>query len=305
MRLEFMAEGMNPGSAWRPSHFRAAWRATALILATMCCALIQTVGLTLRLPVTRTLPRRWHQICCALLSIKVRPFGTAVTDGPVLYVCNHASYLDVSVLGALLDGRFVAKAEVARWPVIGALSTLQGTIFVDRRSQGARSQANDLRRALLTGANLVLFPEGTSSDGNKVLSFKSALFAAADATIDGREVRVQPVTVAYSRYRGLPMERRMRPYFAWYGDMTLVGHLWTCMGLGGAGVDVLFHEPVALSEFSSRKELAETCHARVAWGLSEALAGRVGSVPAPASSEVASAVLDWGSFGLLETRHEM
>jgi hypothetical protein len=101
------------------------------------------------------------------------------------------------------------------------------------------------------------------------------------------------------------MERRMRPYFARYGDMTLVGHLWTCLGLGGAGVDVLFHEPAALSEFSSRKELAETCHARVARGLSDALAGRVGPVPAPVSLEAAPGVPDWAGFGLLETRHEM
>lgn len=293
-------------ACWAPSHLRAAVRAAALIGTTAVCALVQAIALRLRHDLARHLPRAWHRICCAILSIEVRSRGTAVSDGPVFFVCNHASYLDVVVLGAQLDGRFVAKAEVARWPVIGALSGLQGTIFVDRRTQGARSQADELRQALEGGASLVLFPEGTSSDGNRVLPFKSTLFAAADAVIGGVEVRVQPVTVAYSRHRGLPMERRMRPYFAWYGDMTLVGHLWTCLGLGGAGVDVIFHEPVQLSSFASRKDLAQYCNAKVARGLSDALSGRAG--PAPAADPATGSptpIAGWAGFGLLETGHEM
>jgi len=293
-------------TCWAPSHLRAAVRATALIGITACCALVQAIALWLRLDLARTLPRIWHRICCAILSIEVRAHGAAVSGGPVLFVCNHASYLDVPVLGAQLDGRFVAKAEVARWPVIGALSGLQGTIFIDRRTQGARSQADELRQALHGGASLVLFPEGTSSDGNRVLPFKSTLFSAADAVIDGVEVQVQPVTVAYSRHRGLPMERRMRPYFAWYGDMTLVDHLWTCLGLGGAGVDVIFHAPVRLSSFGSRKELARDCNAQIARGLSDALSGL--AMPATAGDGATGSpvpIAGWAGFGLLETGHEM
>jgi 1-acyl-sn-glycerol-3-phosphate acyltransferase len=285
---------------------RAAIRTTALIGVTACGALVQAIALRLRLDLARTLPRAWHRICCAILDIEVRSHGAPVAGGPALYVCNHASYLDVTVLGAQVDGRFVAKAEVARWPVIGALSVLQGTIFIDRRTQGARSQAGDLRQALQEGAGLVLFPEGTSSDGNRVLPFKSTLFSAADAQIDGAEVQVQPVTVAYSRYRGLPMERRMRPYFAWYGDMTLVGHLWACLGLGGVGVDLIFHEPVRLSGFASRKDMARYCNARIARGLSEALSGRAApaSAPDPAAGSPVP-IAGWAGFGLLETGHEM
>lgn len=293
-------------TCWAPSHLRAAVRTAALIGVTACGALVQAFALWLRLDLARILPRVWHRICCAILSIEVRAHGAAVSGGPVLFVCNHASYLDVPVLGAQLDGRFVAKAEVARWPVIGALSGLQGTIFIDRRTQGARSQADELRQALNGGASLVLFPEGTSSDGNRVLPFKSTLFAVADAVIDGVEVQVQPVTVAYSRHRGLPMERRMRPYFAWYGDMTLVDHLWTCVGLGGAGVDVIFHEPVRLSSFGSRKELARYCNARIARGLSDALSGR--AMPASAGDSATGSQVPiggWAGFGLLETGHEM
>jgi 1-acyl-sn-glycerol-3-phosphate acyltransferase len=290
-----------------PSHLRATLRAAGLVAMTASMAGLQAIGLRLSLPFVRDLPRLWHHFCCRLLTIDIRAAGVAAEGGPVLYICNHASYLDVPVLGGLVDARFVAKAEVARWPVIGALSALQGTIFIERRAQGARQQPDELRQALRGGANLVLFPEGTSSDGNRVLPFKSALFAAADAVVDGVEIRVQPVTVAYSRHRGVPMGRRMRPYFAWYGDMTLVGHLWTCLGLGGVGVDVVFHEPVRLSQFASRKALARHCQAQVARGLSEALSGRIAARPvseAPAG-QPQPALPVWPNFAALETGHEL
>jgi len=258
---------------WSPSPLRAAVRAAALIGVTAFCAVVQVCALRLKLPLARWLPQFWHRICCGLLAIDVRPSGVPETGGPVLYICNHASYLDVTVLAALLD---------------------------------ARSQSDELRRALNSGASLVLFPEGTSSDGNRVLPFKSTLFSAADAHVGGVEVKVQPVTVAYSRHRGLPMGRRMRPYFAWYGDMTLIGHLWGCLGLGSVGVDVVFHEPVQLSRFASRKALAQHCHAQVARGLSDALSGRVPCTEAQAPIWAPPHPFpDWPGFALLETGHEM
>jgi 1-acyl-sn-glycerol-3-phosphate acyltransferase len=136
------------------------------------------------------------------------------------------------------------------------------------------------------------------------------LFAAADTAFDGVEVWVQPVTIAYSRHRGVPMGRRLRPYFAWYGDMTLVGHLWTCLGLGGVGVDVVFHEPVRQSRFASRKELARHCQAQVARGLSDALSGRIAARPAHETHEAPAALPQpalpaWPSFAALETGQEM
>jgi 1-acyl-sn-glycerol-3-phosphate acyltransferase len=274
---------------------------------TACSVVLQLCLCRLAQPLARRLPQIWHRLCCGLLAVDVNPVGVRETGGPVLYVCNHASYLDVTVLGGLLDARFVAKAEVARWPVIGALSRLQGTIFIERRAQGVRNQHDELRQAMQAGGSLVLFPEGTSSDGNHVLPFKSALFAAGDATVGGVEVKVQPVTVAYSRHRGLPMGRRMRPYFAWYGDMTLVDHLWTCMGLGGVGVDVVFHEPVRLSQFESRKALARHCQTQIARGLSDALSGRLGVRPAaePPAPALQRPFPNWPSFALLETGQEM
>ena len=294
------------------AHLRAAVRGAALVAVTACLSVVQLCALRLSGPLVQYVPQLWHRASCRLLGLDVRTYGVPTGTEPVLYVCNHASYLDVTVLGGLVDARFVAKAEVARWPIVGALSKLTGTIFIERKAQGARSQSDELRRILRSGTSLVLFPEGTSSDGNRVLPFKSTLFAAADGTAaipaaTGGEVKVQPVTIAYSRHKGLPMGRRLRPYFAWYGDMTLVGHLWNCLGIGGAGIDVVFHDPVRFSQFASRKALAQHCRAEIARGLSDALAGRMVYRPLVEQRPVSGQFLlpIWPNSAVLETGREM
>jgi 1-acyl-sn-glycerol-3-phosphate acyltransferase len=295
------------GLMGRPAHLRAAVRGAALLATTVFLALAQLCAMRVSPSSVRHLLRHWHRACGRILDMDVRAHGAPDGTGPVIFVCNHASYLDVPVLGGLIDARFVAKSEVAGWPVIGALSRLQGTIFIERRLQGARSQPDELRRALRSGDRLVLFPEGTSSDGNRVLAFKSTLFAAADEAVAGAEVKVQPVTIAYSRHKGLPMGRRLRPHFAWYGDMTLVDHLWACLGIGGAGVDVVFHEPVRLTQFASRKALARHCQGQIARGLSDALSGRMVYRPAiearPSKGQLILPV--WLNSAVLETGQEM
>ena len=195
--------------------------------------------------------------------------------GPVLFACNHTSYTDIAILGSLLPASFVAKAEVAGWPLFGILAKLQRTVFVARRGARAAEQRDEMIRRLERGDNLILFPEGTSSDGNAVLPFKSALFSVAQVKPNGRPLRVQPVSVAYTRLDGMPVGRALRPYFAWYGDMTLAPHFWQVAGLGPATVDVVFHEPVTIDRYGSRKQLADHCYEVVAAGVSAANAGRL------------------------------
>jgi 1-acyl-sn-glycerol-3-phosphate acyltransferase len=120
--------------------------------------------------------------------------------------------------------------------------------------------------------SLFLFPEGTSSDGSQVLPFKSSLFSAADVTFpDGQQVLVQPVTLSYSRYDHQPITTDLRDAYAWYGDMTFGGHFWHWLGLRNVGVDVIFHPPVRLSDFSDRKALSKYCHDVISDGLNSAL----------------------------------
>jgi len=225
--------------------------------------------------VTRQLPRLYHRVICRVLGLRVTVRGRISTARPTLFVSNHASYIDIEVLGALIAGSFVAKSEVRNWPVFGVLAQLQRTVFVDRRVRSSSARQRDsLTDRLQAGDSLILFPEGTSNDGNRLRPFKSALFSAAETRIDGAPLVVQPVTVAYVRLNGTPIGRHMRPYFAWYGDMELADHLWHLAGLGQTEILVEFHAPVTVEALGSRKRLAEHCETVIADALARANSGR-------------------------------
>src|SRR3546814_20751956 len=156
-----------------------------------------------------------------------------------------------------------------------------------------------MTRRLEAGDDLVLFPEGTSGDGNRVLAFKSALFSVAERRPQGEPLTVQPVSIAYTRLDGLPLGRYLRPFFAWYGDMELGPHLWHAIGLGRVTVMVEFHEPVTLDQFGSRKALSDHCHDVVSRGVAAALSGRAQSVPAPPAPVASGA---WHRKSVVEGR---
>jgi 1-acyl-sn-glycerol-3-phosphate acyltransferase len=246
---------------------------------------VQMVLLLLRArPATSRLPRFYHRMCCRILGIDVRHQGELCRDHPVLFVANHASYLDITVLGSLIAGSFVSKAEVADWPFFGLLAKLQRTVFIDRRSSKAAHHRDEIGARLESGDDLILFPEGTSSDGNRVLPFKSALFSVAERRVRGRPITVQPVSVAYSHIDGIPLGREWRPQVAWYGGMDIGPHIWNLIALGKLTVQVIFHEPLDRAEIEAalagnggvtasalRKLMADRSHAVVAQGHAEAL----------------------------------
>ena len=263
---------------------------------TALCRLLAYAGLTLALmpvqflavagrwPLRRRLPRWYHRHTCRLLGIRIERLGQPSPAHPTLYVANHVSYLDIEVLGALLEVSFVAKAEVARWPFFAWLAKLQETVFVDRRGAQSARHRDEMGRRLEAGDDLVLFPEGTSGDGNAVLAFKSALFSVAERRPQGQALTVQPVSIAYTRLDGLPLGRYLRPFLAWYGDMELGSHLWHAISLGRVTVVVEFHEPVDLDQFGSRKALSDHCHEVVSRGVAAALSGRPQTRPLPSAT---------------------
>ena len=179
------------------------------------------------------------------------------------------------VYGALIPGSFVAKSEVADWPLFGWLAKAQRSVFVDRRMRTAQLQAGDLQDRLDAGDDMILFPEGTSNDGTRVEAFKSALFSVAQLRAHGEPLMVQPVSITYSRLDGMPIGRHLRPFFAWYGDMELVPHARDLVSLGRLTVTVTFHAPTTIDEFGSRKKLAQHCYETIARGHAEALSGRI------------------------------
>lgn len=271
------------------SPLRALWHLLAYLGWTFLLLPVQICAVGLNLPLAARIPILYHRGCLRIIGLSVRVRGRPALPGPTLFAANHASYLDISVLGALIPGSFIAKSEVARWPLFGLLAKLQRTVFVNRhlrREVGA--QRDEMRRRLSRGDNLILFPEGTSDDGTRVLPFKSALFSAAGVAFGDGHLPVQPVSIAYTRLDGLPMGRALRPMYAWYGEMKMAPHLWRVLALGQATVEVTFHRPVTLSQFASRKALAEHCWRTVAAGVAASLAGRaVGEAVAPAAATAA------------------
>ncbi len=169
---------------------------------------------------------------------------------------------------------FVAKSEVASWPFFGLLAKLQRTVFVDRRRSSAAKQRDAITERLSAGGRLVLFAEGTSNDGNRVLPFKSALFSVAERAEEGQILMLQAVSVAYTTLNGMPIGRGLRPFYAWYGDMSLGAHLWTFAGLGRTHIVITLHEPTPSHAWPTRRALARHMHADVAAGVAAALSGR-------------------------------
>lgn len=222
----------------------------------------------------RDFPYWYHRQVCRLLGIEVLRRGQQSQEEPTLYVCNHVSYLDIPILGRCIRGSFIAKAEIAHWPFFSWLAKLQRSVFVERRSSRTRDHRDQIIRRLEQDDNLILFPEGTSGDGNSVLPFKSALLSVAERRPHDQPLTVQPVSITYSHLDGLPLGRFLRPYFAWFGDMDLPDHAWRALGLGRLTVIVEFHEPVTVQSFGSRKALAQHCQAAVEAGLMRALSGR-------------------------------
>jgi len=248
----------------------------------------QSTLLYFKLKRSKTLPRSYSRFLTRLFGVNVKIVGTPVQGEGVLMVANHTSYLDIIVLGGVADVSFVAKSEVNSWPFFGLMARLHETVFVERQRRSQAGAARDqLRERLLQGDALVLFPEGTSNDGNRVLPFKSALMGAVESQLGtdaGGKVRyvpVQPVSVSYVGFQGMPMGRENRPLFAWYGDMELVPHLWEGVTSGPVDVVVEFHPPMTVDAVGGRKILAARAEALVRDGQARALAGR-GNAPVAA-----------------------
>jgi 1-acyl-sn-glycerol-3-phosphate acyltransferase len=252
-------------------------RLTRIVLylgLTMPLMPVQAVAVLLDLKMARTLPRWYHRLSCRVLGIRLVFEGKPIETNPALYVINHTGYLDIEILGAAVEASFISRADVANWPWFGWLAKLQRSVFIDRKRAAAAGHRNAIVERFYRGDRLILFPEGTSSDGGHVLPFKSSLFSVADYRRNGVPVAVQPVSVAYIRLDGIPLGRTWRPFLAWYGEMYLAPHVWTLVGLGVLTVELTFFPPVTIDQFASRKELAAHCYRVIGDGVAESLAGR-------------------------------
>lgn len=239
-----------------------------LVVVALLLLPFQVAGILLNNRLQRIVPILFHRTACALIGVRINQVGERTRESPVLILSNHASWLDIIVLGAVAPVVFVAKSEVANWPVFGWLAKLQRTIFVERER---RHKTGDAARAmgdrLLGGDAVVLFPEGTSSDGIRILPFRSALIGAVHHTIGDQThhdcVTVQPVSIAYVSYGGVPVGRALRDKVAWYGETELVPHLMNVLSSGAVDVTVSWGDAVGYGMNADRKQIARDAEAAV------------------------------------------
>jgi 1-acyl-sn-glycerol-3-phosphate acyltransferase len=211
-------------------------------------------------------PLVFHRVFVRLFGLRVTETGAPPAPGvATLVLANHVSWLDIPVIGSLHPLSFIAKSEVAGWPVIGLFARLQRTVFIDRQRRRATAEVRDLvAHRLRKGDAMVLFAEGTTGDGNRVLPFRSSLVGAAQAALADQSLErilLQPLAIAYRRRSGLPVTRRELPAIAWYGDMDLASHLAGFVRAGPLDAVVVWGEPFAFA--GDRKQATAAAEAEV------------------------------------------
>lgn len=256
-----------------------------LVLGVVTAALIplQWLSVVLKLPSRRAIPMLYHRMVCAVIGVRVHVVGRRADRHPLLVVANHASWLDIPVITTLAPAVFVAKHEIASWLLFGLLAKLQRSVFVDRSRRQKTAEVNaEIAQRLAEGDPVVLFGEGTASDGNRVLAFRSALIGAAHDALAAaehtRHVYIQPLSLAYVGLQGVPMGRQLRPIAAWYGRIGLIAHWIGILRRGGFDVVATWGEPMAYDGEIHRKQVAKSLEATVRRLTAAALRSRFSAV---------------------------
>ena len=192
----------------------------------------------------------WARMSALISGLTVRIEGTPMKKGGAL-VGNHASWLDIFVIRSAVQIYFVAKAEVKTWPMIGWLADQTKSLFIERKRSEAKAQEELFLGRLNQGHRLCFFPEGTSSDGLRVLPFKSTLFSVFMTPAMKEKTWIQPITTIYQPAPHLPVN-----FYGWWGGMSFASHMVQVFARSTGGkATVVFHEPVLAADFTDRKAL--------------------------------------------------
>lgn len=258
-----------PGKIGLAGWVRAGLRGLVLVMILLTGVLVTAVLRLVEAPI-HGLHRPWTpyvtvavcRLCLRGVGLRREVCGTPMSERGAV-VCNHASWLDIFSLNAQKRVYFVSKAEVANWPGIGLLAKITGTVFIARDPRQARAQTELFQERLTAGHKLLFFPEGTSTDGLRVLPFKTTLFQAFFADELRDFLHVQPVTLIYRAPEG--EEPR---FYGWWGEMDFGPHLLKTIATGRQGsVRIVYHPPVKVADFADRKALAAHVEAMVREGM--------------------------------------
>lgn len=231
----------------------------------LCLAVVPPQLLILKITkgkISYILPHLWEKAVCFIFRIQKNVIGIPKNDSQVIYVSNHLSYLDIPLIGSVIKGSFVAKQDVSGWPVFGFLSKLQQTAFISRNREDAANAAQNLENMLIQGKSLIIFPEGTSTDGRDVHPFKSSLFSLFFKESIG-DIFIQPITIKMIKTNAKTVtSQEDRDLYAWHINMdTPLGeHLWQFAKSKGAEIEINIHPAFKAHSLKNRKELAKHCH---------------------------------------------
>lgn len=227
----------------------------------LIAAPLQFLITRLGLPGWNALPRLFHKLSCIFFGIRITVLGKPETNRPTLLVSNHISWTDILSIGAVANITFVAKSDIAKWPMVGFLASLQKTIFVDRtRRTDAKRTSKEMADRMADGGAVLLFAEGQSDIGTHVLPFRSALVGAAQAAMmqaGAKNTVLQPMTIAYTRLQGMPVSRNERSLIAWIKSKSIGENVREILSGSIKDVTIAFGDPKPLSEADNRKVLTK------------------------------------------------
>jgi len=202
-----------------------------------------------------------------VLGGQIKLHGDICEKKPTLFIANHISFLDILVLGYLLpNASFVSKSAVGKWPIVGSLAKMHGSIFVKRRRSSVKGELNILQAALKEKKRLILFPEGTSYDGTHVKPINSSFFNFHGIG----SITIQPLTISYTHFHGLPVGRRNRWLYGWFGDVGLLDQIKYIVKHSPFRATINFHPTFEVDNIC-RKSIARHCEKILAAGLEKTI----------------------------------
>ena len=210
------------------------------------------------------IPIFFHRILLKILGIKVKLIGQNTRARPLILAGNHTSYLDIIILGSIMPICFIAKEDIKHWFLFGFLAKMQNTIFIKRKNYKTLESLNSINKELDNNSAVVLFPEGTTNTGKKVLNFKSSLFNLFE---NNNTLRLQNFSLCYTHVNDMPIDNRTRPQISWYGDMNILSHLLNFLKISCVDATVVFH-PILPLRGLDRKSISISSIKQVKKGIS-------------------------------------
>ena len=243
-----------------------------IIFFVMMVVPIQIISNLFNLRLKYIMPEKFFQLINNLIGIKVEvdeasfKYLNEQNNTGKLLVSNHVSWIDILAIGSLFKGRFIAKKEVKAMGLFGFLANINNTFFIDNtKVSRSLDYTKIIRNELLKGHNLILFPEGTTSDGSSIRKFKSSFFESANATYIcsklnlEKYISVQPITLIYLKKNGLPMGAITRREIAWIGDIPILELMLNFLMSGTVTVSVKVDKAATIKEFENRKLMRDYC----------------------------------------------